>query len=290
MKKLLNSIPELNNWIDYEDISTGLVNKIYKIRFKDGYKILRVLNDRSYDLGINRTNEFYNSTISQKSNITPKLLGFNFDFNYLVTEYLDGKVITNNDLDFITIDSIVQSMKSFHKNNRFVNEFNPFEMINFFEQWLIEHGYKFKKDKIKIRIIKKFLKRDVSQFVPCHNDIRAFGNIIDTQDRIKFVDLEFTGNNDPCYDIGFFWSESGLSMDWLNKIVYLYFEKDVSKNAAKAQLYAVVADYMWHLQGLIGSKLCGNEDKWLMYSNTTYNNYKNKSKTKNLIRLLISLF
>lgn len=289
MKSLLNTIPQLKGWQDYENITTGLINKIYKIKLKDDYKILRVLNDRSSDLGINRTNEFYNSSIAQKSNIVPKLLGFDSDFKYLVTEYLEGKVITNNDLDFIHIDNIISAMKSFHSNDRFVNEFNPFDMIKFFEKWLTDRGYTFKKDKVKIKIIKKFLKRNVSEFVPCHNDIRAFGNIIDTKNGIKFIDLEFTGNNDPCYDIGFFWSESKLSIDWLHQIIYSYFKKDVIKNSAKAQLYAIVADYMWYLQGLVGSKTCGNEDLWLSYSKSTYNNFKEKSKIKNLTRLLISL-
>jgi hypothetical protein len=34
MKEVLNTIPELKGWTDYEDISTGLINKIYKVKIK----------------------------------------------------------------------------------------------------------------------------------------------------------------------------------------------------------------------------------------------------------------
>ena len=143
---------------------------------------------------------------------------------------------------------------------------------------------------MKMWLIKKYLKRDPSKFVPCHNDIRAFGNIIETKDGIKFVDLEFTGNNDPCYEIGFLWSESKLSISDLYLMIDYYFEDNIIENAAKAQLYAIVADYMWYLQGVIGSKLGDNEDIWYMYSKITYRNFKDKSKVTNLMRLLNLLF
>jgi thiamine kinase-like enzyme len=292
MKEVLDTIPELKGWTDYEDISTGLINKIYKVKIKNKYKILRLLNENSFDLGINRTEEFYNSHIIQETKVVPKVLGFDgLSKKYLITEYLPGKVLVNNDLkDKSKMFNVIDSMKKFHTSQKFLNEFDPFKMILFYEGWLSSKGYKFKKDRIKIKLIKKYMKRDLNEFVSCHNDIRAYGNIIETKNGIKFVDLEFTGNNDPCYEIGFLWSESKLSIDDLHMMIYYYFGKDVIKNSAKAQLYAIVSDYMWYLQGLVGNKLGNQEDVWLMYSTITYDNFKNKSKIKNLIPLLISLF
>jgi len=292
MKEILDKIPQLNGWTEYEDISTGLINRIYKVKVKDKYRILRLLNENAFDLGIDRTSEFYNSYISYATKTTPEILGFDSTFkNYIITEYLDGKVISNSDIkNKSKLFNVMDSMKKFHENSRFVNEFDPFKMILFYESWLINRGYKFKKSKIKIKLIKKYLKRNNSDFVPCHNDIRAFGNIIQTNDGIKFVDLEFTGNNDPCYEIGFLWSESKLTIDDLHIMIYYYFGKDVIKNSAKAQLYAIVADYMWYLQGIVGSKLGNEEITWKMYATITYNNFKDKSKFINLFRLLVSLY
>jgi thiamine kinase-like enzyme len=291
MENLLNSIPELKGWTSYEDISSGLINKIYKIKLKNNYKILRVLNQNAEDLGIDRSNEIYNFHIAQKTKVIPKLLGFNNKFNYIVTEFIPGKILHNKDLkNKATVLNIIDSMKQFHNSSSFVNEFNPFDMIYFYESWLQNRGYKFKNHSFKIKVIKKFLDRDPSKFVPCHNDIRAFGNIIETKNKIKFVDLEFTGNNDPCYEIGFFWSESKLSIDDLHLITYYYFGKDVEKNSAKAQLYAIVADYMWYLQGVIGDKIDYEEEMWKFYAKITYRNFKSKSSFINIIKLLKTQF
>lgn len=289
MKEILDSIPELKGWTDYQDISSGLVNKIYKVKIKNKYKILRILNDNAFALGIDRNSEMYNFHLAKNTRVVPKLL--EHGKNYMVTEYFPGKIIHNNDLkDKNKLLDIIESMELLHMGNKFVNEFDPFRMITFYQSWLRNNGYSFKKHNIKMWLIKKYLKRDPSKFVPCHNDIRAFGNIIETKDGIKFVDLEFTGNNDPCYEIGFLWSESKLSISDLYLMIDYYFEDNIIENAAKAQLYAIVADYMWYLQGVIGSKLGDNEDIWYMYSKITYHNFKDKTKVTNLIRLLNLLF
>lgn len=291
MKEILDSIPELKGWTDYEDISTGLINKIYKVKIKNKYKILRLLNENAFHLGIDRANEFYNFSLVEKTNVVPEVLSFSYTLNYMVTEYLPGRTVSNHTFKTKSkLFDVIDSMKQFHTSYKFINEFNPFEMINFYESWLTSKGYKFKKHKLKIKLIQKYLKRNPDDFVPCHNDIRAYGNIIETKDGMKFVDLEFTGNNDPCYELGFLWSESKLTVDDLHMMIYYYFGKNVIKNSAKAQLYAIVADYMWYLQGIVGSKLGSQEDMWKMYAMITYENFRNKSKPMNLIRLLSLLF
>jgi len=42
--------------------------------------------------------------------------------------------------------------------------------------------------------------------VACNNDLLA-GNFIDDGDRIRLIDYEYAGNNDPCFELGNIWSE-----------------------------------------------------------------------------------
>ena len=43
--------------------------------------------------------------------------------------------------------------------------------------------------------------------VPCNNDLLA-ANVIDPGDRLWLIDYEYSGNNDPFFEIGNLWSEA----------------------------------------------------------------------------------
>ena len=48
--------------------------------------------------------------------------------------------------------------------------------------------------------------------VPCNNDLLA-ANIIDDGDRLWLIDYEYSGNNDPCFELGNIWSEAALTLE-----------------------------------------------------------------------------
>ena len=54
--------------------------------------------------------------------------------------------------------------------------------------------------------------------VPCNNDLLA-GNFVDDGERVWLIDYEYSGNNDPCFELGNIWAECGLSTDQLDELV-----------------------------------------------------------------------
>ena len=54
--------------------------------------------------------------------------------------------------------------------------------------------------------------------MPCHNDLLA-ANVIDDGEKIWLIDYEYSGNNDPCFELGNLWAECGLSTDALAALV-----------------------------------------------------------------------
>ena len=54
--------------------------------------------------------------------------------------------------------------------------------------------------------------------VPCNNDLLA-ANIIDAGDRLWLIDYEYSGNNDPFFEIGNLWSEAAWTPDDLERLV-----------------------------------------------------------------------
>jgi thiamine kinase-like enzyme len=86
--------------------------------------------------------------------------------------------------------------------------------------------------------------------VPCHNDLWV-NNILRDIDGLKFIDFELSGNNDPRFELGNFWQESGLGKNYLSEITTKYFGKKDEKNELIAEAYGIAAAYTWSLVGII---------------------------------------
>ena len=86
--------------------------------------------------------------------------------------------------------------------------------------------------------------------VPCNNDLLA-ENFIDDGDRIWLIDYEYSGNNDPCFELGNTWTECKLSTDQLDELVTAYYGRRRPEKIARAHLQAIVSQYGWALWGFI---------------------------------------
>ena len=86
--------------------------------------------------------------------------------------------------------------------------------------------------------------------VPCNNDLLA-GNFIEDGDKMWLIDYEYSGNNDPCFELGNTWSECGLSTDQLDEFVTAYYGRRLRHKTARAHLQGIVGKYGWTLWGCI---------------------------------------
>jgi thiamine kinase-like enzyme len=82
--------------------------------------------------------------------------------------------------------------------------------------------------------------------VACNNDLLA-GNFIDDGDRIRLIDYEYSGNNDPCFELGNIWSECHLDDDQLEHLVTTYYGQRLVNRIARARLQGLMSQYGWTL-------------------------------------------
>ena len=87
--------------------------------------------------------------------------------------------------------------------------------------------------------------------VPCHNDLLA-GNFLAVPDgtggeEVRIVDYEYSGNNDPCFELGNIWSEATLPRELLDVLVAAYFGRERPDQVARARLFALMSQYGWTL-------------------------------------------
>ena len=86
--------------------------------------------------------------------------------------------------------------------------------------------------------------------VPCNNDLLA-ANFIDDGDRIWLIDYEYSGNNDPCFELGNIWGECRLSVEALEELVTAYYGRPQRAKTARARLLGLAGKYGWTLWGAI---------------------------------------
>jgi thiamine kinase-like enzyme len=86
--------------------------------------------------------------------------------------------------------------------------------------------------------------------VPCHNDLLA-ANIMRSEDQLWFIDYEYAGNGDPCFELGNLASESHLSDERLAELVALYYGKETVGKFARAKLFGLMSNYGWTLWAAI---------------------------------------
>ena len=98
--------------------------------------------------------------------------------------------------------------------------------------------------------IRRALAAHPAALLPCNNDLLA-GNFIDDGDRIWLIDYEYSGNNDPCFELGNIWSECGLDStgwpSWSASITAGLLRNKI----ARARLLGLAAKYGWTLWGSI---------------------------------------
>jgi thiamine kinase-like enzyme len=82
--------------------------------------------------------------------------------------------------------------------------------------------------------------------VPCNNDLLA-ENFIDDGERLWLIDYEYSGNNEPSFELGNIWSESNLSVEQLSELVEAYYGAPLRNKVARARLWGLMSKYGWTL-------------------------------------------
>ena len=86
--------------------------------------------------------------------------------------------------------------------------------------------------------------------VPCNNDLLA-ENFIEVDGVMRLIDYEYSGNNEPAFELGNIWSESNLSLAQLEELVAHYYGRPLRNKVARARLWGLMSKYGWTLWGSI---------------------------------------
>ncbi|MDF2929130.1 MAG: Choline/ethanolamine kinase [Anaerospora sp.] len=88
--------------------------------------------------------------------------------------------------------------------------------------------------------------------VPCHNDTVPENFIIDHADKTYLIDWEYSGMNDPCWDVAAYILESKLSDDAIQFLIQAYFGHPLTPvEELKLKSFMMAQDLLWTAWALI---------------------------------------
>jgi thiamine kinase-like enzyme len=240
-----------------EELPGGLTNRNYKVTTPDGVFVARVWSAGSELLAIDRGSEYRNSIIAADAGVGAPGIEYRPGDGVLVIGYIQGRTLTNADVTLpANLARIARACRRLHSGGRFGNNFDMFDIQRRYAAVVRDHGFRVPRGyhdlMPQFQAIKQALAVRDEGTVPCNNDLLA-GNFIDDGERIWLIDYEYSGNNDPCFELGNIAAECHLSPAALAELVTCYYGRPLRNKIARARLLGLAGKYGWTLWGAIQS-------------------------------------
>jgi thiamine kinase-like enzyme len=235
-----------------EELPGGLTNRNLKVSNPDGCCVVRIPAEGPSLLGIDRDHEHRNSIAAHEAGVGAPVLHYRPGTG-LTVGFLPGTALTDDDLrDPAVLGRVAAACRMLHAGPRFVNDFDMFAVQARYREIVAERGFRLppRYDEFapQVRRIAAALGPRVT--VPCHNDLLA-ANLLDDGERVRIIDYEYAGNNDPCFELGNIWSEATLPAPLLDVLVTAYFGRPRPAQVARARLFGLMSKYGWTLWAAI---------------------------------------
>ena len=229
----------------------GLTNRIFKVTSDSGPTVVaRHSSGKSSLLAIDRRAECHNSRAAAQTGVGPNVLACEPENGISIVEWIDGRTFEPGDLDDSgQLARIAATARQLHAGPRFVNDFDMFAIQLQYLAIVQAHHFRLPEHYLEFMPLTERMRAVLGRpatTVPCHNDLLA-ANIMDDGNRIWFIDYEYAGNNDPCFELGNIWSESNLDVGRLEELVTAYFGYRSPALIARARLLALMSKYGWTL-------------------------------------------
>jgi thiamine kinase-like enzyme len=253
LEQVLDEIPKLSDpRREVSRLSGGLTNSNYKVLTPAGSYHVRRWSDDSGLLAIDRDNEYHNSVRAAAAGVGASVLAYLPEHNTMVMEWLEGTTLSAGRLrrGGKLLEDVAAACRRLHGAERFRDDFDMFEIQPRYLEIVRGRGFRlperYEQFEPHVTAIREAFARRDEGTVPCNNDLLA-ANFMLTPSGLRLIDYEYSGNNDPCFELGNIWSESNLSLSQLEALVGAYYGRRARHKLARARLWGVMSNYGWTL-------------------------------------------
>jgi thiamine kinase-like enzyme len=264
-------VSRISDWkgksVSIHPLSGGLTNTNFKVEVDGVPHFVRVPGESTELLAIDRKNEYHNTKAAAEAGVAPKVLYHLPEYNVMVIEFLNGKTMSKDSLNQKGMPTrMAQAIKKLNQGPRFFSDFNMFRLTEYYLKICSGRGIRIPDGYVErtptVAQMEKAMNVNPLPTVPCNNDLLA-ENYIDDGKQLWLIDYEYSGNNDPTFELGNTCQEMQFNDEQINEVCAAYFGAASADKIARMKLNMIMSDVGWGLWAAIQANISTIEfDFW----------------------------
>ena len=256
-------VSKIEDWngkdISIQPLSGGLTNSNFRVVVDGTPYFIRVPGESTDLLAIDRDNEVHNTKAAAEAGVAPPVLHHLPEYHVMVLKFLNGKTMSKDALNEPGMPTrMAQAIKTLHAGPRFYSDFNMFRLTEYYLTLCNERNIKIpdgylERVPVVARIEEAMSVRPLPT-VPCNNDLLA-ENYIDDGEKLWLIDYEYSGNNDPTFELGNTCQEMQFDDAQIHEICAAYFGDVSTEQIARMKLNMIMSDVGWGLWAAIQAEI-----------------------------------
>jgi thiamine kinase-like enzyme len=230
----------------------SMTNKNFPIVVDSKQCVIRIPG-KGTELMINRKEEKVNSFLASEYGFYADILYFNEENGIKIVEMIPDAVTLTEEMvqrpEYMELTAEI--LRRLHNSNMPMdNRFDVFEKMDLYEQLMYEANGQpfvgFDDVKEKVMVLKEMYQRMNIPLTPTHID-PAPQNIVISNGKLFLLDWEYSGLNDPLWDVASHILESALSTAEEELFLSLYFEEKPLSVEIQQRIIMnkIFQDYLW---------------------------------------------
>ena len=256
-----------------ERLSGALTNASYKVTTDGGVYVLRLAGVGTSEF-VDRASEEHNARVAAGVGINAEVLYFDARDGTMLSRFVEGRSMAVSGRLSRERGVLVRAtlaLRRVHDQGRsFESRFDAFSAMERYLVLLRGLGASVPAVYHELargaRTVRRALEESPARLVPCHNDPWP-GNFLDTGGRVYVLDWEYSGMNDPMWDLGDLSVEAGLGPEKDREMLAAYYGGPVSPMLrSRLVLYKAMSDLHWALWALVQHANHNAAENFLAYA------------------------
>ncbi len=260
IEQVIAAIPDwAGGVVSAERIPAGLTNTNYRVEVDGTPYFVRIPGAATELLAVDRGNELQNTKAAAAAGVAPRVVLALPEWDVFVLEWLPARMMSVAALGAPGMPGrIAEVVKLLHAGPRFRDDFDMFRLSKRYLALVDERaipipdGYREHLDQLP-RIETALAARPLAT-LPCHNDLLA-DNYLDDGERLWLVDWEYSGNNDPTFELGNTCQELEYGEAQATELCAAYFGQASPALLARMHLQMIMSDVGWTLWAAIQARI-----------------------------------
>jgi len=240
-------------------IAGGLTNRNFRVEVDGVPHFVRIPGTATELLAVDRANELANTSAAADAGVGARVLHHLPEWSVIVLEWLDARTMSNAAFQRAGEPTrIAQSLRRLHAGPRFRDDFDMVALTARYLGVIDDRGFAvpagYREHLDAVPRIGAALRARPLPTMPCHNDLLA-ENYLDGGERLWIVDYEYSGNNDPSFEVGNTAQELEFDEPRLRELVAAYFGDATPALMARCRLQMIMSDVGWTLWAAIQAEI-----------------------------------